>query len=34
MVGLLLGIEVTKKRDDELDALAVAISTIVTNKNL
>ena len=34
MVGLLLGIEVSKKRDDELDALAVAISTIVTNKNL
>lgn len=32
MVGLLLGIEVSKKRDDELDALAVAISTIVTNK--
>lgn len=34
MVGLLLGIEVSKKRDDELDALAVAISTIVTNKSL
>lgn len=34
MVGLLLGIEVSKKRDDELDALAVAISTIVTNKNI
>ena len=34
MVGLLLGIEVSKKRDDELDALAVAISTMVTNKNL
>lgn len=32
MVGLLLGIEVSKKRDDELDALAVAISTLVTNK--
>ena len=32
MVGLLLGIEVSKKRDDELDALAVAISTLVSNK--
>lgn len=32
MVGLLLGIEVAKKRDDELDALAVAISTLVANK--
>lgn len=34
MVGLLLGIKADGKRDDELDALAVAISTIVTNKNL
>ncbi|MCE7898394.1 MAG: crossover junction endodeoxyribonuclease RuvC [bacterium] len=34
MVGLLLGIKISQKRDDELDALAVAISTIVTNKNL
>ena len=32
MVGLLLGIEVSKKHDDELDALAVAISTLVSNK--
>ncbi|GAB4027265.1 MAG: crossover junction endodeoxyribonuclease RuvC [Candidatus Microgenomates bacterium] len=34
MVGLLLGIKVFKKRDDELDALAVAISTIMTKKRL
>lgn len=32
MVGLLLGLDVSKKRDDELDALAVAISTLVANK--
>lgn len=30
MVGLLLGLDVSKKRDDELDALAVAICTLVT----
>ena len=34
MVGLLLGVPVAGKRDDELDALAVAISTLVTHKNL
>jgi len=34
MVGLLLGINVGGKLDDELDALAVAISTLVTNKKL
>ncbi len=32
MVGLLLGVVAVGKRDDELDALAVAISTIVLNK--
>ncbi len=32
MVGLLLGVTAVGKRDDELDALAVAISTIVLNK--
>ncbi len=30
MIGLLLGITVSGKRDDELDALAVAICTLVT----
>jgi crossover junction endodeoxyribonuclease RuvC len=34
MVGLLLGLDVRSRLDDELDALAVAISTCVTKKNL
>lgn len=32
MVGLLLGVNLINKRDDELDALAVAITTVVTHK--